>query len=219
MKITENLYAFLWANPTANNCNSYLITGDKKILIDPGHDHLFQHVHEGLANISISPHDIDLIIITHAHPDHMEGVGKFVGSSTMIAVSQVEMDFIRNVAPHYGNALGISGFEPDILLQEGSLKMGDMNFQVIHSPGHSPGSLCLHWLDKKALFTGDVVFNNGVGRTDIPGGNGKILKESIIKISQLDLDYLLPGHGEAVSGCDHVKKNFKQIKDFWFAYL
>ncbi|MBW1888668.1 MAG: MBL fold metallo-hydrolase, partial [Deltaproteobacteria bacterium] len=71
----------------------------------------------------------------------------------------------------------------------------------------------------KALFTGDVVFYQGVGRTDIPGGNGKTLKESIKKISRLDLDYLLPGHGEAVSGRDHVKNNFKQIEDFWFAYL
>jgi hydroxyacylglutathione hydrolase len=219
MKITENLYAFLWVNPTANNCNSYLITGDKNILIDPGHDHLFQHIHEALAKIHLSLHDIDLVIITHAHPDHMEGVRRFVGTSTMIAMSQVEIDFIRNVAPHYGNALGISGFEPDILLQEGSLKMGDMNFQVIHSPGHSPGSLCLHWLDEKALFTGDVVFFNGVGRTDIPGGNGKTLKDSIKKISRIDVNYLLPGHGEVVSGRDHVKKNFNQIKSFWFAYL
>lgn len=219
MKITENLYAFLWVNPTANNCNSYLITGDKNILIDPGHDHLFQHVHEALAKISFSPKDIDLVIITHAHPDHMEGVKRFVGTSTMIAMSQVEMDFIRNMAPHYGNAVGISCFEPDILLQEGSLKMGDLNFHIIHSPGHSPGSLCLHWLDKKALFTGDVVFYNGVGRTDIPSGNGKKLKESINKISRFDLNYLLPGHGEVVSGRDQVKKNFNQIKSFWFAYL
>jgi len=149
----------------------------------------------------------------------MEGVRRFVGSSTMIAMSQEEMDFIRNVAPHYGNALGISGFEPDILLQEGSLKIGDMNFQVIHSPGHSPGSLCLHWLDKKALFTGDVVFYNGVGRTDIPGGNGKTLKESIKKISRFDLNYLLPGHGEVVSGSNQVKANFEGIKNFWFSYL
>ena len=219
MKITENLYAFLWLNPNANNCNSYLIKGDKNILIDPGHDHLFQHIHEEFANISISLNDIDLVIITHAHPDHMEGVRRFVESPAMIAMSQLEMNFIRHVAPQYGNALGISGFEPDILLREGSLKIGSMNFQVIHSPGHSPGSLCLHWIDKKALFTGDVVFLNGVGRTDIPGGNGKTLKESIKKISRLDLDYLLPGHGEAVSGRERVKNNFKQIEDFWFAYL
>jgi glyoxylase-like metal-dependent hydrolase (beta-lactamase superfamily II) len=219
MKIAENLYGFIWNNPTANNCNSYLIKGNKNILIDPGHDHLFQHVHEGLGDISMAPKDIDLVIITHAHPDHMEGVRRFVGSSTLIAMSQVEMDFIKNMAPHYGNALDISGFEPHILLQEGSLKVADMSFQVIHSPGHSPGSLCLHWIDKKALFTGDVVFYNGLGRTDIPGGDGKTLKESIKKISRLDLDYLLPGHGEAVSGRDQVQKNFQQIEDFWFAYL
>ena len=72
MKIFEDLYAFLWADPTANNCNTYLINGSKKILVDPGHAHLFNHVREGLAALSLTPSDMDIVLITHAHPDHME---------------------------------------------------------------------------------------------------------------------------------------------------
>lgn len=219
MKISDDLYGFLWQNPSANNCNAYLIKGKKRILVDPGHHHLFGHVEDGLSKLSLSPKDIDVVIITHCHPDHMEGVKIFAASSTSVAVSKVEMSFIKEVAPHYGEALGIPDFEPDILLQEGDLKIGDLSFQVIPAPGHSPGSICLYWADQKVLFTGDVVFQQGVGRTDLPAGNGEDLKESIRRISKLQVDHLLPGHGNVISGSSLVKANFTEIERVWFAYL
>ena len=219
MKIFNNLHAFLWNNPTANNCNGYLINDEKKILIDPGHYQFFSHIQDDLSKLSLSPEDIDILIITHGHPDHMEAIKIFADTNTMIAVSSAEMEFIMTVAPHYGKALGISGFEPQILLQEGDLKIDHLNFQVIHTPGHSPGSICLYWPEKKVLFTGDVVFDQGIGRTDLPGGNGQELKNSIRNISRLDVEYLLPGHGNVVSGREAVKANFKDIESMWFAYL
>ena len=209
----------MWLNPTQNNCNAYLIDGNKRILIDPGHYHLFGHVEDNLSRLSLSRQDIDVLIITHCHPDHAEGIKIFLDTSTLTAIHTAEMDFIKEVAPHYGEALGVSNFEPDILIQEGDLKIGNVTLQVIHTPGHSPGSISLYWPDKKALFTGDVVFNQGIGRTDLPGGNGKILKESIKRISRLEVTYLLPGHGEIVSGSDPVKANFTRIEKVWFAYL
>jgi len=187
--------------------------------VDPGHYHLFGHVRDDLAGLSLSPDEIDIVIITHEHPDHMEGVKVFAGTPTMIAIHAVEMDFIKKIAPHYGDTLGVSDFEPDILLNEGDLKIGDLSFEVIQTPGHSPGSICLYWPDKKVLFAGDVVFNQGIGRTDLPGGNGEKLKESIKKISSLDVQYLLPGHGDIVSSREAVKTNFTNIERDWFPYL
>ena len=219
MKISEDLYEFLWLNPTANNCNAYFINGKKRILIEPGHYQLFGHVKEHLSRLSLSPEEIDIVLVTHGHPDHIEGVKTFVDTSTLIAISREEMRFIKAVAPHYGEVLGVPNFEPDILLQEGDLKIGDLTFQVIHTPGHSPGSICVYWPEKKVLFTGDVVFNQGVGRTDVPGGNGEELKESIRRISRLEVDHLLPGHGDVISGRDLVKANFSEIERVWFAYL
>ena len=219
MKILDNLHAFLWLSPSANNCNAYLINADKKILIDPGHYHLFSHVRDGLSGLSLSPQDIDLVIITHGHPDHMEAVKVFANTSTLIAVSSVEMDFIKKVAPHYGEALGTSDFEPDFLLTEGNLNVREIEFQVIHTPGHSPGSICLYWPEKKVLFTGDVVFSQGIGRTDLPGGDGQELKESIKRISLLDAEYLLSGHGDVLLGREAVKNNFASIERMWFPYL
>src|SRR4030042_5398545 len=96
MKILDGLHAFLWDNTQANNCNTFLIDGEKKILVDPGHRQLFGHVHDGLYRLSIDPQDIDLVIITHGHPDHMEAVSIFAGTSTSIAVPAIEMDFTRN---------------------------------------------------------------------------------------------------------------------------
>jgi len=219
MKIFDNLHFFPWNSMTANNCNTYFIDGEKRILVDPGHYHLFDHVRDELSRLSLSPEDIEMVIITHAHPDHMEGIKIFQETDAQIAVSSEEMEFIKTVAPHYGEILGIPEFEPGILLQEGDLKIGNLNFEVIHTPGHSPGSVCLYWPDRKTLFTGDVVFDQGIGRTDLPGGDGEKLKESIRKISRLDVDYLLTGHGDIVTGKEAVKQNFKAIEDFWFGYI
>ena len=69
------------------------------------------------------------------------------------------------------------------------------------------------------LFTGDLIFENGIGRTDLIGGNGEELRQSIKNISDLDTWYLLPGHGDIILGEDEVKKNFKQIEQFWFSFL
>jgi glyoxylase-like metal-dependent hydrolase (beta-lactamase superfamily II) len=148
----------------------------------------------------------------------MEGVKTFVGTSTLIAIPRLEMDVIE-AAPHSGEALGLPLLEPDILLQEGDMRIGDLTFQVFHTPGHSPGSICVYWPERKVLFTGDVVFHKGVGRTDLPGGQGEDLKASIRKLSQLQVDHLLPGHGDVISGPDLVRANFSEIERVWFAYL
>jgi hydroxyacylglutathione hydrolase len=219
MKILDDLYVFPWLNPTANNCNTYFINGETKVLVDPGHYHLFEHVRDHLSGLSLSPGDMDLVMVTHGHPDHMEGLKRFAGSSTLIAVPGKEMDFIRTVAPHYGAALGIPDFEPHILLREGDLKVGTLALRILHTPGHSPGSICIYWPDKRALFTGDLIFNQGIGRTDLPGGDGESLKESIHRVSLLDVDYLLPGHGEILSGADLVRTNFEDVERMWYAFL
>ena len=219
MKILDNLHAFLWEHPMANNCNTYFIDGFKKILIDPGHYDFFSHVRDGLAALSLTPEDMDVVLVTHGHPDHIESVRIFADMKALIAVSQKEMDFIREVAPHYGQALAVEDFEPPILLREGDLQLGDVSLQVIESPGHSPGSVCFYWPDHKVLFSGDVLFNGGIGRTDLPMGNGEILKESIHRLAGLDVEYVFSGHGEPVTGGTAVQQNFQEIESFWFGYI
>lgn len=213
MEITEGLHAFIWQNPRANNANTYLIKGSKNILIDPGHVHLFEHVRSGLARLGVGANQIDVVLITHAHIDHMEAVQMF-RKPTLWAMSREARDF----ALEYG--MGNSAeMEPDFFLGEGDLRIGDVSLEVIMTPGHSPGSLCLYWPDRKALFTGDVIFSRSIGRTDLPGGSGRLLKESIQGLAGLGAEYLLSGHGDPVIGRKAVADNFRQVADDWFSYL
>ncbi|MBN1613376.1 MAG: MBL fold metallo-hydrolase [Deltaproteobacteria bacterium] len=213
MKIFDGLYGFIWNDYSENNCNTYLIDGDRKILVDPGHRHLFGHVERQLKALNLSRDDIDVVIITHGHPDHQEAWEIF-GNRTRMAISIEDHELLKKLAGHYFKVP-----EPDFFLREGDLTIGSHHFQVLLTPGHSPGSICLYWPERKALFAGDVVFNRGIGRTDLPGGNGDLLKESIRRISTLDIEYLLTGHGPIVKGADEVQLNFRMIEDQWFDYL
>jgi glyoxylase-like metal-dependent hydrolase (beta-lactamase superfamily II) len=218
MKISEKLHAFIWRDMRMNNCNTYLIDGNKKILVDPGHRQAFRFVEQELADIGLSVDQIDVVLITHGHPDHMEAAQLF-SKSTSIAMGELEKAFFDTMSENFPMArnMGLPAF--DFYLQEGELTIGDDVFQVIHTPGHSPGSICLYQPDSKALICGDVVFNQGIGRTDLPGGNGKLLKESIQRLSSIDTAHLLPGHGEIISGREAVNRNFKLIESQWFPYL
>jgi hydroxyacylglutathione hydrolase len=73
--------------------------------------------------------------------------------------------------------------------------------------------------EAKVLFTGDLLFKGGVGRTDLPGGNGSQLKESIKRLTQVKIEWLLPGHGEIVSGGTDIKTNFHQIVQSVLNYI
>ena len=213
MKVFEGLRAFIWRDNRANNCNAYLIEGSKRILVDPGHRDFFDHVHQGLSKLKVSRDQIDVVLVTHGHPDHLEMASNFK-APTLVGMGEEEYHFTKeNYAFHYKVP------EPDFLLREGDLTIGDVSLRIILTPGHSPGSVCVYWPLKKALFTGDVVFSQGIGRTDLLGGDGSLLKESIKRLAALDVEYLLPGHGEMLSGRESVKANFKMIEDFWFNYL
>lgn len=222
MEIATNLHAFLWTSPSTNNCNTFLIrTPGKNILIDPGHIACFEHVRHGLSRLDLSIEDIDLVICTHAHPDHIEAIKLFDKSHTLFTLHETEWKMFQETAPYIKNMMGIdlTQLTFDFFLTEGDLKVGDIDLEVYHTPGHSPGSVTIYWPSAKALFTGDLIFNDGLGRTDLPGGNGSQLKESIRRMADFDAELLLSGHGELISGGQAVKANFKQVEQVWFAYI
>ena len=222
MKISPNLHAFLWTSPSANNCNTYLLrSAAKRILVDPGHAAHFDHVRLGLQELGMSMDDIDLVICTHAHPDHLEAVTLFQDPQSLFTLHPAEWRLVEEMAAYLRSTMNFDPDQlaPDFFLKEGELKIGDITLNIYHTPGHSPGSISVHWPAEGALFTGDVIFNNGLGRTDLPGGNGEQLKDSIRKLSAIDAQWLLSGHGEPVSGPDAVKANFEQVEQMWFPYI
>jgi len=215
MQLSDELYAFPWRSLTENNCNSFFIDGPFKILIDPGHQHLFTELWNSLDAINVRIEDIDLIIATHMHPDHIEAAKYFSSLSTIITIHETEYRYFRQKAASFHDFT----IEPDFFLTEGTLKAGTIELEVIHSPGHSPGSVCLYWPSHKALFAGDVIFEQGVGRTDLPGGNGDQLKKSIGRLSSLNLELLLPGHGDIIRGRENIDRNFSLVENIYFGFL
>jgi glyoxylase-like metal-dependent hydrolase (beta-lactamase superfamily II) len=161
-----------------------------------------------------SPDHVDLILTTHCHPDHMEGLETFLNTRAKMAMSQEEECYLRRSGKTLFELMGrpLPRYRIDFFLKEGALQVGREVFEIYQTPGHSPGSLSIYWKARKALFTGDVVFYGGIGRTDFPEGNSKLLLQSIERLSQLDAGLLLPGHGEIVMGRDRVVQNFESIR-------
>jgi glyoxylase-like metal-dependent hydrolase (beta-lactamase superfamily II) len=221
MKIADSVHAFIWRSMAANNCNTYLIDGPTRVLIDPGHAAFFGHVEQGLREAGLEPGDLDLIVCTHGHPDHLEAVAALRSRSVLFALHEAEWQWIETAGRPMSASLGIDleRLAPDVFLAEGELTLGGMTLQVLHTPGHSPGSICLYLPGPKVLVTGDVVFSGGIGRTDLPGGSGERLKGSIERLMELEVDHLLPGHGEPVLGNEEVAVNFNQVAQTWFGYL
>jgi len=162
--------------------NSYLLLTKKPTIIDPS-----ENAKVVLNNLKkhIKLEDLEYIILTHFHEDHT------------LATPIMKKETNAEVLIHELDA-GFLDFKPDRELKGGeTLDLGDCKLKVIHTPGHTPGSICLYEEKSKSLFSGDTIFaNGGVGRTDLLGGNTQQLLESIEHLCELDIKVLYPGHDE-----------------------
>jgi hydroxyacylglutathione hydrolase len=221
MKLEKDLYAYLWQNPYENNCNTYVIDGEMTVLIDPGHSRHVERIFHQMEEDGLSSEKIDLVIITHSHPDHFEGLKAFADTQVKMAMSREEECYFQESGRFLFEMMRqpIPKFRIDFYLKEGDLHLGKKIFRTYQTPGHSPGSLSIYWPERKVLFTGDLIFHGGIGRTDFPEGNSKLLMESIEKMSTLDTELLLPGHGDVVMGKDLVLQNYEFIRQNFYAYL
>ena len=221
MIIEKDLFYYPWENPNENNCNSYIIGGDVTVLVDAGHLKHLGRLFASMEKDGLTPQDLDLILSTHCHPDHFEALSQFVESKVLMAMHREEERYLKDHGETIYQMMGITSprFRADFYLKEGTLNLGKIGLQVYHTPGHSPGSLCFYWPKKKVLISGDVIFYGGVGRTDFPGGDANQLKHSIQRLSQLDIEVFLPGHGEIIMGKQSVLRNFNFIRESYFPIL
>ncbi len=217
MKLLDNIYVYPWTSYEANNCNTVFIDGELPAIIDPGHLSLLGHVSKGMANDGKDIRSVKLIVCTHGHPDHIEAADSF-DAGAMRAIGKEEFGYMsdggRELFMMTGCEMPRKPFS--FFLNEGTLNIGSTAFRVLLTPGHSPGSLCLYLEEKKLLISGDTLFYMGVGRTDLPGGSMRDLAQSIKRLSALDIEYLVPGHGDLVKGSETIRKNFKVVIDEFF---
>lgn len=182
--------------------NVYLILDEVPVLVDAGMD-----PEPTLRKIQkyIDPQEIEMIILTHSHHDHSGGVPRLkeaTGAKVMIHEDEAGSlgDDMATVAYLFGRSA--PEIEADGTLSEGDvIDLGEWKLEVIHTPGHSPGGICLYEPRAKVLFSGDTVFPQGnIGRTDLYAGCDADLISSIERLTKLDVEVLYPGHMEIVSG-------------------
>lgn len=217
MKVCDGIYAYIWRGVFENNCNTYYLGEPFNMLIDPGlRKYVDLHFTE-MQKDGLDPAAIAVSAATHCHPDHFEGMIPLAEKNIPLAMHKDEIAFLNEEGPAFFRMFGMPF--PDLrfgaVLEEGPWKVGGGELEVYHTPGHSPGSVCLYWREKKALVCGDLVFEQSFGRVDFPGGDPQALVSSIKRISQLDIEYLLPGHMNMISGAANIKRNFQLISQFF----
>ncbi|MBR4765878.1 MAG: MBL fold metallo-hydrolase [Clostridia bacterium] len=144
---------------------------------------------------------VKFVLLTHGHFDHIlgtRGIQMQYGASVVIHKDDSAMlsDAALNLARINGAENVFNPVTPDIVVDDGdSLFLGGTEIKVIHTPGHTKGSVCYIIEDEKTIFSGDTLFCRTVGRTDFPGGSTEELKNSLKKLVALEGDYrVLPGH-------------------------
>ena len=178
--------------------NCYLVGSEatkEGLVIDPGSDPLV--ILDQVRRLDLV---IKLIVNTHAHVDHVMAIESVKRAfDAKFALHADELPILEQAPASYAAWFGkpINPVpKPDILLVDGDIiEVGDVKLTVIHTPGHSPGGICLY--TEGVVFSGDTLFNFGIGRTDFPGGDHRTLLDSIAKrlFSLPDDTVVLPGHG------------------------
>ena len=178
--------------------NVYLILDERPILVDAG-----MMAAPTLRNIKklIDPQKIEMIVLTHCHHDHSGAAPELkAATGARLLLSEKEVgavgDDLATVAYLFGQQA--PSYQVDQTMKEGMvLDIGEWKLEVMETPGHSQGSLCLYEPRAKVLFSGDTVFPDGnIGRTDMYGGSTPDLVASIERLVGLDVEIMYPGHME-----------------------
>lgn len=220
MKLTNNLY--FYPECGMMDCNTYVIKDEICVIIDPGSTQFLPELVAGLFKDGIDPKDIDIITNTHMHIDHRGANESFKElSGAEIRLHPLHGKFYDVTVVGASRLFGLQPRElkTDSYLDNSRLNCGKTEFEFIHCPGHTPDSICFYDKVDKFLICGDVIFSQNTGRVDLPGGSAEQLKQSIENLSQLEIEYLLPGHMNIVTGAEKVKRNFDFIKTHVFKWL
>jgi hydroxyacylglutathione hydrolase len=170
--------------------NCYVVNSQQTkdaIIIDPGLEllteaqQIFEYITEGSLKVR-------LIVNTHGHQDHINGDAAFQDKYNVpIYIHKLDASALEDLEK--------DDYPANVLLEEGNLiNLGNESLKVLHTPGHTPGSICL--LGERLAFTGDTLFAGGIGRTDFAGGSDRDMQLSLQKLVRLPDNLLIyPGHG------------------------
>jgi hydroxyacylglutathione hydrolase len=194
------------------SANCYIVGSESTregLLIDPGGN--AQDIFQAISDSGL---DIKIIVLTHGHSDHIAALHDIQDrTGAEVAIHSADAQFLHSRGP-FSMMFGISYKTPEppdrLLNEDDIIDIGDLHFSVLHTPGHTPGSICL-LLDNSKVFTGDTLFYRGIGTTLMPGSSRRQLIDSIhTKLMLLpDNTTVYPGHGrETTIGAERKNNPF-----------
>lgn len=182
----------------AMQVNTYIVYADGEksaVVIDPSHD--ADVIIDELNSRGLMPTHV---LLTHGHPDHISATDEIKAAfDTVVAVHEADGERVAHGAgnmtlPGYRTQLAQPA---DVLLKDGdTIEAAGLAIEVMHTPGHSPGSVC--YIADDVLLAGDTLFAGGIGRTDFEGGDWDAMQNSLRRLMRMERDYTVyPGHGPA----------------------
>lgn len=198
--------------PLSSNC--YIVSDDngKAVVFDVCERG--EEIYNYIKELRLS---VQAVIITHGHFDHIYGLSDFIshaeadGKKIPVYVHSGDALMIRSREKNLSAPLFRTPYEYTGILNEVEdgdvINVGDLSFCVLHTPGHTDGCACYINDEEKVIFSGDVLFEGSIGRTDFPGGNMTTMRESLKKLMEFEDSYrVYPGHGSSTTIGD--ERNF-----------
>jgi hydroxyacylglutathione hydrolase len=197
-EVAPGIFQILGRNRSAH---AYVIKGSRRnVMIDSGLPTTFDLTVDALASINMMPKDIDLILLTHEHIDHAGGAvlmpPSCIVSAHRLAANKLALKDEFSLMNH-AFSVNFNAFEIDIHLEQGSvIDLGSHKLEIIHTPGHCSGSICVYEHRHHVLFSADLIMANGIVGGVLGSGNISDYIDSLRRLRIWQADLLLPGHGQ-----------------------
>ena len=197
-----------------NGSNAFLLKGERNVLIDASDEANSKFLVESLKELSLKPEEISHILFTHGHADHFSGAKPFKNAEMMMHEFDAKRVNAKDAEFAASSMLGTKFFPKisSLLVPGQKLSLGKFELEVLHTPGHTAGSVSFLERKLSILFSGDLLFKTGVGRFDLPSGSKEDLLKSVKSLQNIDFELLLPGHGPvSATAKDSVEQALKAL--------